>query len=182
MRKARRKILIHILERVAIALILLNAGLYFGAFRPVQNLAVAEQQRYAAARHRVLQAEGRVARLEKYESALPGAGTELEKFKRDHIPARRRAFSRAADMVRKITEESGVQLANDSFHLVSNSKEPLERLGIEFTIAGTVTEIVKFAYALESSSDLILIREFSCAPGEGGLLGLRLGVDMYLMP
>jgi len=181
-RKSRRQLLVRIVERVALALILLDVLLYFAMFRPVGNLVASAQQRYSATRRRIHEGQVRVERLEKFQQALPSAEEGIEAFKHDHVPPRRRGFSRAARLVRRVSEQSGIQFTNLAYRLDTGKGEPLERLGIEIDVEGSFAGLLKFAHALETASDFIVVREFSFEPGDGEALALRLAADLYLTP
>jgi Tfp pilus assembly protein PilO len=182
MRKSRRQILIHVVEKVGLALILLDTALYFAMLRPLQNWVGSEQQRFMEIRRRLRESSARVERLEKFQENLPGAGDRLEVFKRDHLPPRRHAFSRASRLLRKVSEQAGVELGPVVFRLDSEHKQPFERLGIETDAEGSFAGLMKFAHALETAGDFILIREFTFEPGESGSMGLRLTAELYLTP
>lgn len=182
MRKSRRQVLIHAIERVGLALILLDVVLYFAMLRPVQNWVASEEQRFAETRRRVREEKARVERLEKFQASLPGAGDRIQAFKRDHLPPRRHGFSEAARLLRKVSEQAGVQLGPVTYRRDSEQNQPLVRLGFETDVDGSFAALMKFAHALETASDFILIREFSFTPGEGDTLSLRLVADLYLTP
>lgn len=182
MRQHRRKVLIRITERVAVGLILLDAALYWGLVCPLQKKVVAEQQRFAEVRRQVLAEQAEAARLEKLQAALPMAGDQVKRFLREHVPPRRQVFSRAARLVRRLTADSGVQLAGVAYHLDSNREEPLGRLRIEADVQGPFASLMNFAHAMETASDFILIRDFAFEPGEGGAMVLRVTADLYLVP
>ena len=150
--------------------------------RPVQNMLASEQQRFVEIRRRMREERQGVERLEKFQENLPGAGDKLQVFMRDHLPPRRHGFSRAARLLRKVSEEAGVQLGPVVYRLDSDHKQPLERLGFETDADGSFAGLMKFAHALETASDFIVIREFTFEPGDGNSIGLRLSADLYLTP
>jgi Tfp pilus assembly protein PilO len=174
--------MIHVIERVGLALILLDIALYFALLRPVQNWVGSEQQRFMETRRRLREESARAERLERFKENLPGAGDKLQVFRRDHLPPRRHAFSRASRLLRRVSEQAGVQLGPVVYRLDSEHKQPLEHLGFETDADGSFAGLMKFAHALETASDFILIREFTFEPGEGGTMGLRLTADLYLTP
>lgn len=181
MRRQRRKFLIQVAKRVALALALADVALYFGMVRPLDRLAVGEWQRLNLVRSRVQEMQARVARLEKIQDALPGAKDELKGFLRSHVPSRRQGFSRAFRLVQRLTDQSGVQLADiPRYRLDSAENEPFQRLGIEIIVEGPFASLLKFEHALETASDLILVRGFSLESGENRLLRLHLTADLYL--
>jgi Tfp pilus assembly protein PilO len=181
-RKSRRQIVLRIVEAAGLGLVILDVVLYFAVYRPLGNMVASEQQRYSDVRQMVREQQIRVDRLEKYQAALPEADKRLEDFTSNHTPPRRRGFSTAAHLIRQVADASGVQPASVAYRLETTHHDPLERLGLEINVTGPYTGLLKFAHALETADDLILIREFSFAPGENGALSLRLVVDLYMTP
>jgi Tfp pilus assembly protein PilO len=163
-------------------LVFLDIVLYLAAVRPLEKLVGAEHQRFAATRSRAHEAALRVARLEKYQAALPEADTQIQGFLREHVPPRRRAFSHAARLVRRLTQAAGLQLADVAYRLDSTDEEPFQRLGIELDVEGSFPGLLNFAHALETADELVLVRDFAFEPVEGGTVALRLTADLYLTP
>ena len=182
MGKSRRKTLIRMVEGVAVGLVLLDAALYFALVRPLRSMRTAEEVRYSATRERVRELKLRAARLEKFQTSVPETEEQLSAFMRSHIPPRRQGFSRAARLVRRLTEQAGVELSGVAYKLDSAADDPLERLGIEVEVAGSFSSLLNFSHALETASDFMVVREFAFEPAEGGGVTLRLGADLYLTP
>jgi hypothetical protein len=180
MSRSRRKTLIRVAEGVAVGLVLLDVVLYFALVRPLASMRTGEQVRYSVTRARVRELRMRTARLEKFQTAVPETEKQLGAFVRSHIPSRRQGFSRAARLVRRLTEEAGVQLSGVSYILDSSVDDPLERLGIEVEVGGPFSSLLNFSHALETASDFIVVREFTFEPREGQEITLRLGADLYL--
>jgi hypothetical protein len=180
MGRSRRKTLIRIVESVAVGLVLLDVVLYFVLVRPLASMRTAEQVRYSTTRERVRELRMRAARLEKFETAVPETEKQLSAFVRSHIPPRRQGFSRAARLVRRLTEQAGVQLSGVAYKLDSTADDPLERLGIEVEVEGPFSSLLNFSHALETASDFIVVRGFAFEPTEGQGIALRLGADLYL--
>lgn len=182
MRKSRRHTAIRVVQWVALSLAALDAALYLAVVRPLGRMRADEQQAKQAVEKRLEDQRARLERFRKFQAALPDAGQALKVFVRDHVPSRRRGFSRAARLVRRLSEASGLQLAGVSYRLNTTEGGPLERLGIEVTVEGPFSSLLKFAHAIETDNDFILVRDFTFQPGEGATLALRLGADMYLEP
>lgn len=182
MGKSRRKTLVRIVEGVAVGLVLLDVVLYFALVRPLRSMRTAEEVRYSATREHVQELKVRAARLEKFQTAVPETEDQLSAFIRSHIPPRRQGFSRAARLVRRLTEQAGVELSGVAYKLDSAADDPLERLGIEVEVEGPFPSLLNFSHALETASDFIVVREFAFEPAEGGGVALRLGADLYLTP
>jgi Tfp pilus assembly protein PilO len=178
MRLTHSRLAARILERVALGLALLALGVWLVVAHPFEDKLLAEQQAYRNARQQKLAMEARVARLEKIPVA--DAGAELKDFVSEHMPLRRRSFSKAADLVRRLTEESGVQLSGVSYRLDEVKGEPLQRLGIEVSVQGPFPSLMGFAHAVETSSDFLVLRGFSLETGDGATLALRMTADLYL--
>jgi Tfp pilus assembly protein PilO len=182
MTRTRRKLATRILEATALGLVVINLVLYFALVRPVRNVRAAAESQYTAVRDRVREGKARVARLEKFKAGVPDAETQLEEFLKDHVPERRQGFSRAARMVRKVSEDSKVRLTGVSYKLVARGDDPLARLGLEIAVEGTVANLLNFTHALETSGDFLTLREFSFEPGESRAIAMRVGADLYLKP
>lgn len=182
MSRGRRRFLIHVLEKAAVALVVADVVLYFALVRPVRNMRAAEEAEFSVMRNRLRDARARVARLEEFQAEVPGAGEQLDAFLGDHVPTRRQAFSRAARLVRRLTEESGTQLVSIAYKLRQGEDEPLQRLGLDVDVEGPFASVFGFAHALETGNDFVMVRSFTLQPVEGGVLGLRLGADLYLKP
>ncbi len=182
MRKRRRKVLSRIVEGAALALLLGDAILYWALVYPLRQKVAAERQQRGLAQGRIQAEQSLIEVLRKHRADLPIADKEIEIFLRDHVPSRRRGFSRAAGLLRQVTQESGVQLSSVSYRLDTSGDQPLKRLGIVLTAEGPFEGLLKFAHALETASDFILVRDFGFQPGENGNLALRMGAELYLAP
>jgi len=178
MRWSRNRLVARVLERVAVATVLIVLGFWLGVVRPWEDKLVAEQETYHRARQQKLAAEWRVARLEKIQ--VTGADAELNHFLSQYMPPRRRSFSQAADLVRRLTAESGVQLAGVNYRLGEDKGEPLQRLGIEVNVQGPFRSVLSFAHAVETTPDFLVLRGFSLEAGDGGALALRLAADLHV--
>ena len=182
MPRGHRQTVIRAFQIAGISLVLLDVLLYFGMYRSTQALVSSEQQQFAALRRRIHDGEVRIERLKKFREALPEAGKRLAALKRDHTPARRQGFSQAAKLVRGATEHSGMQLTSVTYKLDNNASGPVQRLGLVIVVEGPFPALLKFAHALETASDLIVIQSFNIAPGETQALVFHLAADLYLTP
>ncbi len=180
MRLSQSRFVARILERVAVGMVLLTLGFWLAVVRPYEDKLLAQQQAYRNARQQKLTMEARVARLEKIP--VTDADAELNQFESEHMPSRRRSFSKAADLVRRLTAESGVQLSGVSYRLGEVKDEPLQRLGIEVSVQGPFPSLLDFAHAVETSADFLVLRGFSLETGDGGTLALRMTADLYVTP
>jgi len=180
MRLRQSRLVARIVERVAVGLVLLALGFWLGVVRPCEDKLRAEQQVYRNARQQKLAAEAQLARLEGIR--VTDADEELKGFMSDHMPPRRRSFSKAADLVLRLTQESGVQLSGVSYRLGEVKGEPLHSLGIQVNVQGPFPSVMGFAHAIETSSDFLVLRSFSLEAGDGGAMTLRMGADLYLTP
>jgi Tfp pilus assembly protein PilO len=182
MRRDRRKKIIRFFEVAALAVVALDLAVYFLAVRPLQGKATRAEDSYHQASMRLQLEKAQVARLEKFQKALPAADDKLQDYLKDHVPSRQRVFSDAARMVRVLTQKSGVQLDNVSYKLNSEKDEPFDQLGLDVTVEGPFANLLKFAHSLETSNDLILVRNFSFSAGQGSTVNLRVGGVLYLTP
>jgi len=182
MRKSRRQAVIRVVQWVALSLAGLDVALYLAVVRPLGRVRSDEQQARDVVEQRLGEQRARLERFRRFQAALPDAGQALKAFVRDHVPSRRRGFSRAARLLVRLSEASGLQLAGRSYRLNTTEGGPLERLGMEVTVEGPFSSLLKFAHGVETANDFILVRDFAFQPGEGGTLVLRLGADLYLEP
>jgi Tfp pilus assembly protein PilO len=171
-----------IVEAAGLGLVVLDVVLYFAVYRPLGGMVASEEQRYSGVRQRAREEQVRVERLKEYRAALPQADKRLADFTSNHAPPRRRGFSAAAHLIRAVADASGVQPGSVAYRLDTKHGDPLERLGLEVNVTGSYAGLLKFAHALETAHDLILVREFSLTQGDNGVLNLRLLADLYLTP
>ena len=182
MKRERRKKLIRFFEIAALAIVVLDVAVYFLAVRPLRDKVAQAEDSYHQASMRLDLQKAQVARLEKVEKALPAADDKLKNFLKDHVPSRQRVYSDAMHMMNALTRKSGVQLDNLSYKLNSEKDEPFDQLGLDVTVEGPFANLLKFAHSLETSDDLILVRNFSFAAGQGSTVNLRVGGVLYLTP
>lgn len=182
MPKSRHQTVTRAFQIAGASLLLLDVLLYFGAYRSTQALLSSEQQQFATLRRRIFDGEVRIERLKKFRATLPEAGKRLASLERDHTPPRRQAFSQAARLVRRVTEQSGTQLGSVAYKLDNNVSGPLQRLGLVINVEGSFPALLKFAHGLETAKDLMAIQSFNIVEGENSLLELRLTADLYLTP
>jgi len=177
-----RKVIVRMLERTAVALLLVDLIIYsVGVFWFGSRLQAAQRERDEIYR-RVRLESGQVARLGRFETLLPGVDRELQAFEQSHVPPRRRGFSRGARLIRKIASDSGVELAGVAYKLDSRGGQPLKPLAINVEVEGPFDGLVKFSHSLETASDFVVVREFSLHPVEGGSMSLKISADLYLVP
>jgi len=182
LRRSRHQIVARVFQIVGVSLVLLDVLLYFFVYRYTQQQLSSEQQQFAALRQHILEGETRIELLKKYREALPETGKKLASLEREHTPPRRQAYSQASELVRRIADQSGAQLAKVAFKEDRKASGPLLRLGILIDVEGPFPALLKFAHGLETASDLLLIRSFNMAESEEGAIQLRLAADLYLAP
>lgn len=164
------------------AVALIDLAVYFLAVQPLRDKVARAENSFHQASTRLQLQKAQVARLEKLQKALPAADDKLQDYLKEHVPSRQRVFSDAARLVRVLTHKSGVKLDSISYKLSSEKGEPLDQLGLDVTVEGPFTNLLKFAHSLETSDDLILVRNFSFASGQGSTVNLRVGGVLYLTP
>jgi hypothetical protein len=156
--------------------------LYFVAFRSTQALVSSGQQQFASLRRQIFEGETRIERLKKFLGTLPDAGERLSSFERDHTPPRRQGYSQAHKLVQAAAERSGTQLVGVGYKLDNKASGPLLRLGVVINVEGSFPALLKFAHALETGNDLLVLRSFTIVVGDNRALELRLAADLYLKP
>ncbi|HET7213952.1 MAG TPA: GspMb/PilO family protein [Terriglobia bacterium] len=182
MRRERRKKIIRFFEAAALAVVAIDLAVYFLAVRPLRDKATQAEDSYHQASMRLQLQKTQVARLEELQATLPAADDKLQDYLKEHVPPRQRVFSDAARLVRMLTQKSGVKLDNVSYKLNTEKGEPFDQLGLDVTVEGPFANLLKFAHSLETSDDLILVRNFTFAAGQGNTVNLRVGGVLYLTP
>lgn len=182
MRAQKRLSILRIAERAALVVAACDLLIFFLVARPVQARLDGAQDSYSRLRREIGERESSVARLQHLRDSLPQVEADLQGFLKDHVPARRWCFSTADKLVRNLTEQTHVQLSSVAPRLVATKEEPLNHLSLAITVDGTFADILKFTHAVETESDLLLIRNFSFTAEEGNTISLKLGTDLYLTP
>jgi Tfp pilus assembly protein PilO len=182
MRAQKRQTILRIAERAALIVAVCDLLMYFLAARPVQARLAGDEQAYNRLRHEVAEREKRVVGLQHLKAALPQADIDLQNFLHDHVPARRWCFSTSERLLRKLTQQSHLQLSAVSPKLIASKDEPLDRLALDITVEGTFEHLLDFAHAIETANDLILVRNFSFTTAKENNLSLKIGTDLYLTP
>jgi len=182
MARFRRKKVERVIEIVALSLAGLDLVVYLAVARPLSSAVAAKQQAFSAARRNIQMSEVRLAKLSQSLAALPSTDEDIKQFLNDHVPPRRRGFSRAAGLVRQITGDSGVQITGVGYRLETQRKEPLQRLGIQVNVHGQFQNLLRFTHALVTAKDFVLVRGLAFQPAEAGGLALRLAADLYVTP
>jgi Tfp pilus assembly protein PilO len=182
MRFGRRKFWVRLLEIAALILVAANVAAYFAVVLPISKIRDSEEQRFTSARKRNQELRARVAQLERYQTAVPATAQQLEDFIKEHVPSRRQGFSRAARLVRRYTDSAGIELTGIAYKLESEPGDPLRRLSLEIDVMGPFANVLEFAHAMETASELVVVRNFNLGVREDRLLTLHMGADLYLQP
>jgi Tfp pilus assembly protein PilO len=182
MARIRRKKVEQVIEAVALSLAGLDLVVYLAVARPLASAVESKQQEFSASRLGIRMSEVRLAKLSRSIAELPATGEDVKQFLSEHVPPRRRGFSRAAGLVRQITQDSGVQLTRVGYHLETERKDPLQRLGIQVNVRGPFENLLHFTHALETAKDFVLVRGLAFQPADNGGLALRLVADLYVTP
>jgi Tfp pilus assembly protein PilO len=182
MKRERRKKIVRLFEAAALAVVALDVAVYFLGIRPLRAKVSQAEQSYHQASLRLQLQKAQVARLEKFQAALPVANDKLSDYLKTHVPTREHVFSDAMHLVQALTLKSGVQLDNLSYKLGSEKGEPFDQLGLDVTVEGPFPNLLRFAHSLETADDLILVRNFSFSAGQGNTVNLRVGGVLYLTP
>ncbi|HEV2492123.1 MAG TPA: hypothetical protein VG204_03530 [Terriglobia bacterium] len=179
--RSDRRILIPLFEIVAVALVLLDVALGFGAAW-ARRRTNESRDSLASTQHRIAQTQARVARLERSQMLLPAAGNQLKAFYSSHFSGRREAFSRASHVVRVLADQALVQLNSISYKLDPKPTGPFERLAVEMVVGGQFPYLMNFTHSLETADDFFLVRNMTIAETQSGKLAMRLTADLYVTP
>ena len=162
--------------------VVIDLAVYFLVVRPLGADAAQAEATYRQASLQLQQRKLRVDRLAKFQADLPAANDKLKEYLKDHVPPRQRVFSDAEHLVRTLTQKAGVQLDNVSYKLSSEKGEPFDQLGLDVTVEGPFPNLLQFAHSMETADDMVLVRNFSFATGQGNKVNLRVGGVLYLTP
>jgi len=183
MSKGGRKNLTRIVEGVAVALVVLDAVVYFAVVQPLRNMTQEAFARFDEERLQLRNAEARVKLLEWYQASVPSTEKELDDFMSKQVqPRRPKSFTRVARLLREIAEHAGVEYTF-TFKPDTVRDEPLDRINISVSVTGSFPSLMDFAHALETTtSDFIVIHDFDFAATEGSSVDLKLAADLYVTP
>ena len=182
MRKSRRQIVNRVFEAIGLTLVALDLLVFFVVYQPLGSEIATVERRVEDLRKTIRDQQVRLEVLNKFQKSMPQTGKGLEDFMTSRIPPRREAYSIADHLVHKVGDAANVKVLGMAFHLDPDKTDPLLRLGLEVSVQGTYSALLKFAHALETANTIVLEREVFIAPGTGGILSMRLGADIYLTP
>jgi Tfp pilus assembly protein PilO len=182
MRKTRRQIINRIAEGIALGAVVLSLVTFFAIYRPLGNEVAAAERHHSGLRQRIRDQQVRVELLKKYQEDLPHAGEGVQEFLANRIPPRREAYSITDHLIHKGADAASVKVTGMIFRLETEHKAPLQRLGFEINVQGPYPGLLKFSHALETASNIVLVRDFTLSPVDNGMLNLRLIADLYLTP
>jgi len=181
MTSERRLRLTRIVERNAIGLVFLDVVLYFAVVQPIRNMAQQKLEDDRNERLKVLNEESRVRRLESYRDGVPRTAREIDQFFTNEIHPKRRSFTRAMRLTQGLAAHSGVQITGIGTRTDPLGDEPLERMNLAIIAKGPFRGLLSFAHGLETtSSEFVVIHDFSFEAAEGADLQLRLAGELYL--
>lgn len=180
--KLKRKTLYRIIEIAALSVAALDLIAYLVIARPLAGSVSSEQDQFSEARQQVKLSEARINLYQKDLAEIPETEKELKAFLDEHVPPRRRGYSRVSGIVHKLTQDSNVQMDQLAYRLEMEPKDPLQRLEFQVKVTGPFEALLRFTHALETSGDLILVRGMIFQPGETQGLGLRILADAYVAP
>ncbi|HEV2348338.1 MAG TPA: hypothetical protein VG028_00665 [Terriglobia bacterium] len=181
----RRKTVTRIIERTAVAIVVLDVVLYFAVLLPLQRSWQARAERYNTVRLQVLNEEARVNRLKWYTDAVPSMRKDVDDFLSNEVRSKRKSFSRTTRLVLGLADQTGVSLPPSAinYQMDPQHDQLLDRMSLNMTVKGPFKNLLDFAHELETTTDdFLVLRGFSFEAGEGPDLSLRLATDFYLTP
>jgi Tfp pilus assembly protein PilO len=171
---------IRTLESAGLALALLDVFVWLGVVRVYDAKLETAQESLESTRREWQQEKVRVAQLDRIK--VKDADDQLDAFLQERVPPRKKSFSHAGRLVARLSKEANVQLNALSYRLNSAKGEQLKWLGMEVSVTGPFPSLLRFMHAVETTSDLLVVRGFSLESGDQGNLELRLTADLYVMP
>jgi len=173
---ARRRLLVIAMLAVLVA----DAGLYFGWVRRPVTEASADPAQVARLADEVAGLRAEVARLARVRERAPQFGPELEKFSGQRFLSARTGWSRVWAELEASAREAGVRLGRVSYKMGEERAEPeLLRVEISSSVEGQYAGLLRYLDELERSPHLYLINELTLESARGTDVRLQLRLATY---
>jgi Tfp pilus assembly protein PilO len=163
-----------------VAVLLLDAVIYFGSvLRPPMEPENAQAQ-VAALEREVGERSAEVSRLERVRDQLPQLRPRLDEFTSEHLPGERDGFSAVAADLQEAATRAGVALESVAYQSEEAEERPeLLRVEIRVTVEGLYANLLGYLEELERSPRFYLIDELGVVGARGRGLRLEMTVATY---
>lgn len=164
-----------------VALVALDAAVYFAWVRPLQSAALDEKE-MAVLEREMERSAAEVARLERIEHDLPGATVQLDRFVTQHFLAEQAGYSALVGELARTVADAGVRSGRVDFRSFGARDRPeLLRIEMTTTVEGSYPNLLRFLEALERSENFYLLKRLELASTtSGGSLRLDFTLETYL--
>jgi Tfp pilus assembly protein PilO len=170
----------HRIVLAMLALLALDAGVYFGWVRRPAAEPEFDPARLERLTQEVSQLAAEVARLERVREQAPRFRPQLEKFAAERFPAERVVSSRVGAELGAAAEEAGVVLGRASYERAPERNQPdLVRVDITTSVEGAYADLLRYLDELERSPHLYLINELNVDGTQRGQVRLQMRVATY---
>ena len=170
----------HRIVLALLALLALDAGVYFGWGRRPAAQPEFDPARLERLTQEVSQLAAEVARLERVREQAPRFRPHLEKFAAERFPAERTGSSRVAAELETAAEEAGVVLGRVSYESAPERSQPdLVRVDITTSVEGEYADLLRYLDELERSPHLYLINELNVDGSQRGQVRLQVRLATY---
>lgn len=163
-----------------LAVLALDAGVYFGWVRRPATEAEFDPARLERLTQEVFGLAAEVARLGRVREQAPRFRPQLEKFAIERFPAERTGFSRVAAELEAAADEAGVVLGRVSYESTAERSQPdLLRVEITTSVEGEYAALLGYLDELERSPHLYLITELNVDGAQRGQVRLQMRLATY---
>jgi len=146
-------------------LVVLNLFIYYGLLLPNQSSFIEQQQAWKKAREQF-------SRMLQYQKAQE----DLAQFRKLLLPKNEFAkgvISHLSDMAKRLN----LNLPTVSYK-PGDEKEGMTKMEISFSVSGSYESLRRFVYAIESSSDFLIIEDLALAQHAKGAGALQLDIRL----
>lgn len=167
------------LRRPALALLLLNAGV-FGAFTLPRTLQERNAQgRVVALREEVIRERARVAALRERAEAMAANARDGERFAKERLRPRSEALLPALEEIHRAAAEESIELGRESYTPEEPRAGVPARVQVALPISGSYEQIVGFLGRLERSRHFLVVDQLSLGAEGGSEAQLSIVVSAY---
>jgi hypothetical protein len=161
------------------AVLAINVGVLIGVVLPLAQRAASNETRATAAHRAEVAAEAEFKQAEAFREGKTRATSDLETFYRRVLPSDATAARRITHLKpQQRAREHRVQYERGATEEETVDDSSLERQTVTMTLSGSWDDIRAFIYALETSTDFVVIDNVVIQEGTGGNATLSLDLDL----
>lgn len=164
-----------------LAMLAVDAGVYFGWVRRPTPLPEADPAQLEWLSRDVSARAAEVARLERVRERAPQFRPQLDQFARERFLAARTGFSGVAADLEEAARQAGVFLGRVSYQTAEEKGQPdVLRVEIGTSVEGNYADLLNYLEVLERSPRLYLIDELNLVGAQSGQVRLEMRLATYL--